>query len=685
VVVLCGVSAVNSTIEEAAFANLTFALTTIGFVVSILLYRVRINARLAEWAMFVLAAAYIGHSFASFGSAPFLPQGAASSSDLSLATILMWMAIFRSFLLISEDRLLFTCVPTIAILGLIATSNLNNEIIVYFFMFIIASIFLLLYDNVVRAEVPGEVKKRAAEVLDLKHHLLVTMIFGIMVSLSGILAAFPLYMISSQILPYHFYLSGRGLNAPSVPTSSSQNLFQDSYIPISDGPTHLSNTVVMLVQASRPCYWRGRTFDLYTGHGWQDTTRYDIIRATNRGPDWWQREITSTTFHLPVPVLDPVKPRSAVRVEQVFRPQTGMSAQLYAAATPRTITLLANQLLVSEDTCLQTAGFQFMGPRSYKVISEVCEATPDELRNASRRYPPEILARYTAVPAGLVRVEELTWRITEGYANPYEKAKAIQSYLEENYTYNPNVPAAPEGEDVVEHFLFKRKEGFCQILATSMAIMARFAGIPSRVASGFQTGDFDTERELYLVREKHRHLWAELYFPDYGWIIFDPVPIRSVEAAEDLPSRSRFWNTVNRIIGRGIMPKFFVGLLFLISGYVGVAFLSEALSRRRRLIPPLPGDYAGQVIVLYQKMCDRLQRRGYPRPPYETSLEYREGLTAQMDGDAGARRILECITLLTELFHKARYSGQTVTQEDLDQARQIFHQMNADLRVRPKK
>ncbi|MCC6442487.1 MAG: transglutaminase domain-containing protein [Armatimonadetes bacterium] len=674
-IVLCGISAINSTLEDPAFTNLTFGLTILGFAVSLFLYRFQANTRMAEWGMLVVAAFYFGYAVATHRSVSvFMPSAAVGSSDLSLAVFLMWMAVFRSYLLISEDRLLFTCVPTIAILGLIGTNNLNNEIIVYFFVFIIASIFLLMYDNVIRAEGQGDPDRRFTHAPGLKHHLLVTMTFGLLVCIGGFLTALPIFAISSRLSPYQIPLGIHSAASANQEISPNQSLSQESYLSISEGPTRLTKTIIMLVKSSMPAYWRGRTYDIYTGRGWSDSTHYEALRDEGEGRDsWWRGEAVETTFDLPAPAFEPSHPKGTVSVEQVFRPQGGIMPVIYAASLPRRLTIAANRILVNEDVCLQIPGFQFLGSRTYRVVSDVSTASPDALRRASQEYPEDILANYLGVPANMSDVAETARQLTERATNPYDKAKTIELFLNENYVYNAGVSAAPEGEDVVSYFLYRQKEGFCQILATSMAMMARCAGIPARVVSGFAPGDYDPERKVHVVRDMHRHLWAELYFPEYGWIIFDPQPIRSVnDGTEDSSSGSnRFWNMVNRVIGRGFMPKFFVGLIFLISIYVGVAFLSDALSRRQRFGPTAPDDHAGQVIALYQKTGGRLERMGFPRPPYETSLEFRETLSDRLGEGEAARPILDSLARLTELFHHARYSGQSVTAEDAAQAREL--------------
>ena len=79
-------------------------------------------------------------------------------------------------------------------------------------------------------------------------------------------------------------------------------------------------------------------------------------------------------------------------------------------------------------------------------------------------------------------------------------------------------------KDPIANFLFERKQGHCEYFASSMAVMLRTLGIPSRVVNGFRTDEFNDITGNYVVRAKDAHAWVEAYFPGYGWQTFDPTP-----------------------------------------------------------------------------------------------------------------------------------------------------------------
>ena len=61
---------------------------------------------------------------------------------------------------------------------------------------------------------------------------------------------------------------------------------------------------------------------------------------------------------------------------------------------------------------------------------------------------------------------------------------AIQSWIQANTRYNLDAPRDPEGVDSIDHFLFETREGFCEQIASSMAIMLRTLGVPTRLVTG---------------------------------------------------------------------------------------------------------------------------------------------------------------------------------------------------------
>jgi hypothetical protein len=119
-------------------------------------------------------------------------------------------------------------------------------------------------------------------------------------------------------------------------------------------------------------------------------------------------------------------------------------------------------------------------------------------------------------------VRQLEQQITQGKETEYDKALALQQYFidpKNGFSYNtsPELPGNP-----LVGFLTK-KLGFCQQFAGTYAVMARMAGLPTRIEVGFSPGSEPDRQNRRTVTNKNAHAWPEVYFAGYGWIRFEPT------------------------------------------------------------------------------------------------------------------------------------------------------------------
>jgi transglutaminase-like putative cysteine protease len=159
---------------------------------------------------------------------------------------------------------------------------------------------------------------------------------------------------------------------------------------------------------------------------------------------------------------------------------------------------------------------------TYSVESVDIAPKVERLDEASTGTPPD--AAITAeVPRDLPQsLSELTEDVTKDAETPTQKAAAIQTYLRSSrFTYSTE-PQPGSGYRALENFLLKDRKGYCEQFAASMAMMARIAGIPSRVSVGFLPGRQNGDRWEVSIRDMHA--WPELYFAGYGWVRFEPTP-----------------------------------------------------------------------------------------------------------------------------------------------------------------
>ena len=108
------------------------------------------------------------------------------------------------------------------------------------------------------------------------------------------------------------------------------------------------------------------------------------------------------------------------------------------------------------------------------------------------------------------------------YQNPEDIVQhALSMFRNQNYVYTLKPPILRDNE--VDRFLFDSKRGFCENYAGSFALLMRTAGIPSRIVTGYQGGEFNQVGKYLIVRQSDAHAWTEVWFEGKGWIRVDPT------------------------------------------------------------------------------------------------------------------------------------------------------------------
>lgn len=212
---------------------------------------------------------------------------------------------------------------------------------------------------------------------------------------------------------------------------------------------------------------------------------------------------------------------------------------------------------------------------TYQITGTVSGANEGALAAAGSDYPLWVSETFLQLPdyeaEELTNLTSLLHRIARAFNlgpdpsrddngyNPYSIASAIETYLraapaiDEDgqivrdddgeaiplYPLTTDIELPPAKSDAVYWFLFENVDdgqpigGYYDYHASSMAILLRLAGVPARIATGFvlSANNFDSRTQNYIVRGHDAYAWVEVYFPDYGWVDFDPTPSTSADEA----------------------------------------------------------------------------------------------------------------------------------------------------------
>ncbi len=241
------------------------------------------------------------------------------------------------------------------------------------------------------------------------------------------------------------------------------------------------------------------------------------------------------------------------------------------------------------------------------------------------------------------------WRSTDN--RPESVISQAQALFAAEFTYTLQPPLL--GANGIDEFLFQTRSGFCEHYASAFVFLMRAAGIPARVVSGYQGGEFNPLDGTLVVRQSDAHAWAEVWLEGQGWVRVDPTasvsPTRietgiadALPFGEPLPALVQWradwlrnlryrWEAANNAWNQHIlgydpqrqrellshlgMPdtdwRSLATLLGIICSLLVAAMMAWTLYQRPRLDPALR---------LWQKALRQLARRQVDCAPWETPM-----------------------------------------------------------------
>jgi transglutaminase-like putative cysteine protease len=357
---------------------------------------------------------------------------------------------------------------------------------------------------------------------------------------------------------------------------------------------------------------------------------------------------------------------------------------------------------------INTAGFQWISKRSlrertrYEVVSYPRYRTgylDPRLREAALQLPNTLSTR--------IQTLVQSWR--DNARTDRDVARlALDYFHNEPFVYTLTPPLL--GQNPLDEFLFSSRRGFCEHYAAAFVMLMRSAGIPARVVTGYQGGEYNPVGDYWLIRQADAHAWAEIWLPDAGWTRVDPtmaVAPERIEHALDpgiLPSGaparfqlgedslfSRSWrrlryslDAVNNswdqwvlsygpelqrevLTALGLSQPSWWNMILLLALLVSTLLLGIA----GWLLIEKSGP-SDPVLRAYRVFCVRVARLGVRRQPSEGPRDFSRRII-------GERPELERqVNRIIELFVQLRYGSPTDRTHCLTQLRRLVRRFPQD-------
>lgn len=280
-------------------------------------------------------------------------------------------------------------------------------------------------------------------------------------------------------------------------------------------PLELRREVYFTAVSPVNAYWRGESKSVYTGHGWTS-----MLLAPEPIPESFgaTEVVQQIRFEKPVSETQPIfsagTPVALTGLYAGNKHAKTAAEGIELRYEPGTNAMYFEQLSSEQ---------QMYG---YELTARVTSVPDERLIQAGGVDPEEIVERELQLPVTLPdRVRSLGVELTAGHDNRYESVQSVIQYLKENYTYSLDSEVPGQEQDFTDYFLFEQRQGYCDHFSTAMTVLLRSGGIPARWVKGFTPGTMDSDDlQHYSVSYADAHSWVEVYFPEEGWVSFDPTP-----------------------------------------------------------------------------------------------------------------------------------------------------------------
>ena len=184
-----------------------------------------------------------------------------------------------------------------------------------------------------------------------------------------------------------------------------------------------------------------------------------------------------------------------------------------------------------EREAFRTFDFQLVAPRRLSEVSSFrLRSYPRFLAGAE--LPQSLRRKGLQLPEeGNPRSRALARDLVARHGDPQAIAQAMLTmFREQPFVYTLDPPKL--AENAMDEFLFETRRGFCEHYASAFTLVMRAAGVPARVVTGYQGGEFNPLGGYLIVRQSDAHAWSEIWIEGRGWLRVDPTAAVAPERIE---------------------------------------------------------------------------------------------------------------------------------------------------------
>lgn len=142
-----------------------------------------------------------------------------------------------------------------------------------------------------------------------------------------------------------------------------------------------------------------------------------------------------------------------------------------------------------------------------------------------KRYKDNIYSQYLSNVEVSGELQEILDELYDGAESKWDKMKRLEAMLSTfKYSNEPGkIPDSVQDERAyLDYFILEKREGYCVHFATTFVLLARAEGLPARFVQGYLANRQGAED--IMMKSNMAHAWAEVYFENVGWIIFEATP-----------------------------------------------------------------------------------------------------------------------------------------------------------------